>query len=128
ARGALLAGATEPTVILRRALTGRATDLGFTRDRQLRCPSRQQPTWVAGPMTGSASLEGRRNASDFAEDQEARRTLVARGFGVVARLDEAGPGFAPIVCTLCRPLEFRRLQQALQSPGGIIGNIGHEAK
>src|SRR5712691_10443128 len=28
-------------------IPGRATDLGFTRDRRLDCPSRLQPTWVA---------------------------------------------------------------------------------
>ena len=41
----------NPSVIPRCAIAHRgcATDLGFTRVRQHRCPSRQQPTWMRRP-------------------------------------------------------------------------------
>ena len=40
--GAVAAG-IDPSAVI----PGRATDLGFTRDRRFKCPSRLQPTWVA---------------------------------------------------------------------------------
>src|SRR5580700_11067856 len=67
-------------------------------------------------------------ASNFAEDEKARSPVFARGFGVVTRLRKAGPGLAPIVRALRGPAKAFRSQQALQRPGGVIGDVGHEAE
>src|ERR1700692_2416330 len=91
------------------------------------CRPRRRGAWYAFGRGGKPARFFRR-LSHFLENQKARRALFARGLGVVARVDEAGPRFSPIVGTLRRPFEIRRAQQALQGPGGIIGNIRHEAE
>src|SRR5580704_11549244 len=89
--------------------------------------TRRRGAWYAfGRFGKPVSFGGWR--SNFTENQKARRALFARGLGVVARVDEAGPRFSPIVGALRRPFEIRRAQQALQGPGGIIGNIRHETE
>ena len=66
--------------------------------------------------------------SKFAENQKARRPLLARSLGVIARRGKVGPCVAPIVGALRRPRKCGRAQETLQRPGGVVGNVGDEAQ
>jgi hypothetical protein len=74
------------------------------------CRNRRRNAWFGSGKRRPKLIV---SALHFSENQKTRRALLARGFGVIARLDEARPGFAPIVGGLCGPLEIGRSQQML---------------
>src|SRR5437764_3666216 len=55
-------------------------------------------------------------------------TTLAYGLAVIARLDEIGPGLAPILGTLRGPDEIGGAQGAQQRPGGVIRTVGRKPK
>ena len=53
--------------------------------------------------------------SKFTENQKARRPLLARGLGVIARRGKVGPRVAPIVGALRRPLGIHHLGEPMDN-------------
>src|ERR1700719_1570017 len=92
---------------------------------------RRRNAWSVSGRYGKANSKANNIAAGrslhAAENQETRRALLARRFGVIPRAGEIRPSVAPIFRALRGPREIGRLDEMPQGPGGIVGNVGDEA-